>query len=58
MNRMRAAVTWLMQQRGRARDPEAIGQVLEYRLRAAAARYHVILNIRTSESRPPLPLRV
>jgi len=55
---MRAAVTWLMQQRGRARDPEAIGQVLEYRLRAAAARYHVILNIRTSESRPPLPLRV
>jgi len=49
MNRMRDAAAWLEAQGGREREQEAIGRVLEFRLRAAAAAHRVPLNVENVE---------
>jgi hypothetical protein len=45
MNQMRDAAAWLEDQGGREAELRAIGRVLQFRLRAAAAGYRVPLNI-------------
>lgn len=49
MNRMRDAAAWLEMQGGREREQIAIGRVLEFRLRAAAASHRVPLNVENVE---------
>jgi hypothetical protein len=54
MNQMRDAAAWLEDQGGREAELRAIGRVLQFRLRAAAAGYRVPLNISRNCSAWPL----
>jgi hypothetical protein len=49
MNRMRDAAAWLQEQKGREREITAIENVLDFRLRAAAAAYRVPLDVENVE---------
>lgn len=49
VNQMRDAAAWLESQGGREREQEAIGRVLEFRLKAAAAAHRVPLNVENVE---------
>jgi SIR2-like domain len=49
MNRMRDAAAWLEEQKGREREIRAIANVLDFRLRAAAAAYRVPLDVENVE---------
>lgn len=49
MNQMRDAAAWLEAQGGREHEEEAIGRVLEFRLKAAAAAQRIPLNVENVE---------
>ena len=49
MNRMRDAAAWLENEKGREREIRAIENVLDFRLRAAAAAYRVPLDVENIE---------